>query len=123
MAEKFKEQAVIIRQEEISYGIYSMWLKTGQIAEKAKPGQFISLYCHDGSRMLPRPISICEIDKKDKALRIVYRIAGKGTEEFSQMSTGESIEIVGPLGNGFPLKEKKAFLIGGGIGIPPLVEL
>lgn len=123
MAEKFKEQAVIIRQEEISNGIFSMWLKTEQIAEKAKPGQFISLYCHDGSRMLPRPISICEIDKKDKALRIVYRVAGKGTEEFSGMSTGESIDIVGPLGNGFPLKEKKAFLIGGGIGIPPMVEL
>lgn len=123
MAEKFKEQAVIIRQEEISNGIFSMWLKTEQIAEKAKPGQFISLYCHDGSRMLPRPISICEIDKKDKALRIVYRVAGKGTEEFSGMSTGDSIDIVGPLGNGFPLKEKKAFLIGGGIGIPPMVEL
>ena len=123
MAEKFKEQAVIIRQEEISYGIYSMWIKTEQIAEKAKPGQFISLYCHDGSRMLPRPISICEIDKKDNALRIVYRVAGKGTEEFSGMSTGDSIEIVGPLGNGFPLKEKKAFLIGGGIGIPPMLEL
>lgn len=123
MAEKFKEQAVIIRQEEISYGIYSMWLKTEQIAEMAKPGQFISLYCHDGSRVLPRPISICEIDKKDSALRIVYRVAGKGTEEFSRLSTGDLIEIVGPLGNGFPLKEKKAFLIGGGIGIPPMVEL
>ena len=123
MAEKLKEQAVVIRQEEISYGIYSMWLKTEQIAGKAKPGQFISLYCHDGSRMLPRPISICEIDAKDNALRIVYRVAGKGTEEFSGLSTGDSIEIVGPLGNGFPLKEKKAFLIGGGIGIPPMVEL
>ena len=123
MAEKFKEQAVIIRQEEIANGIFSTWLKTEQIAEKAKPGQFISLYCHDGSRMLPRPISICEIDKKDKALRIVYRVAGKGTEEFSRMSTGDSIDIVGPLGKGFPLKEKKAFLIGGGIGIPPMVEL
>lgn len=123
MAEKFKEQAVIIRQEEISYGIFSMWLKTEQIAGKAKPGQFISLYCHDGSRMLPRPISICEIDKRDNALRIVYRVAGKGTEEFSGMSTGDILEIVGPLGNGFPLKEKKAFLIGGGIGIPPMVEL
>lgn len=123
MAEKFKEQAVIIRQEEISNGIFSMWLKTEQIAGKAKPGQFISLYCHDGSRMLPRPISICEIDKRDNALRIVYRVAGKGTEEFSVMSTGDILEIVGPLGNGFPLKEKKAFLIGGGIGIPPMVEL
>lgn len=107
MAEKFKEQAVIIRQEEISYGIYSMWLKTEKIAEMAKPGQFVSLYCHDGSRMLPRPISICEIDKKDNALRLVYRVAGKGTEEFSRLSTGDSIEIVGPLGNGFPLKERK----------------
>lgn len=123
MAEKFKEQAVIIRQEEISYGIYSIWLKTEKIAEQAKPGQFISIYCHDGSRLLPRPISICEIDKKDQALRIVYRVVGKGTEEFSKLRTGNSLEIVGPLGNGFPLKEKKAFLIGGGIGIPPMLQL
>lgn len=123
MAEKFKEQAVIIRQEEISYGIYSMWLKTNQIAEKAKPGQFISVYCHEGSRLLPRPISICEIDRADQALRIVYRVQGKGTEEFSKMRTGGNVDIVGPLGNGFPLKEKKAFLIGGGIGIPPLLQL
>lgn len=123
MAEKFKEQAVIICQEEISYGIYSMWLKTDKIASHAKAGQFISLYCHDGSRMLPRPISICEIDAADKALRIAYRVAGKGTEEFSKLGTGKEIEIVGPLGNGFPQKNKKAFLIGGGIGIPPMLQL
>ena len=67
MAEKFKEQAVIIRQEEISYGIYSMWLKTERIAQMAKPGQFISIYCHEGSRLLPRPISICEVDRMDQA--------------------------------------------------------
>lgn len=123
MAEKFKEQAVIIRQEEISYGIYSMWLKTERIAAHAKAGQFISLYCHDGSRMLPRPISICEIDAADNSLRIVYRVAGKGTEEFSSLRTGKHVEIVGPLGNGFPHKGKKAFLIGGGIGIPPMLQL
>lgn len=123
MADKFKEQAVIIRQEEISYGIYSMWLKTDKIAGNAKPGQFISIYCHQGSRLLPRPISICEIDRADQALRIVYRVQGKGTEEFSRMRTGGSVDIVGPLGNGFPLKEKKAFLIGGGIGIPPMLQL
>lgn len=123
MAEKFKEQAIVIRQEEISYGIYSMWLKTEKIAAHAKAGQFISLYCHDGSRMLPRPISICEIDAEDNALRIVYRVAGKGTEEFSTLRTGRQVEIVGPLGNGFPQKEKKAFLIGGGIGIPPMLQL
>ena len=65
MAEKFKENAVIISQEEIAPGIFSMWLKTEQIAQHAKAGQFISIYCEDGSRMLPRPISICEIDKND----------------------------------------------------------
>ncbi len=123
MAEKFKEQAVIIRQEEISYGVYSMWLKTEQIARQAKPGQFVSVYCHEGSRLLPRPISICEIDRADRSFRIVYRVAGKGTEELSQMRTGRSLDVVGPLGNGFPIKEKKAFLIGGGIGIPPLLQL
>ncbi len=123
MAEKWREQAVIIRQEEISYGIYHMWIKTDQIARHAKPGQFISIYCRDGSRLLPRPISICELDRDDGALRVVYRVAGKGTEEFSAFRSGEEIEIVGPLGNGFPRKEKKAFLIGGGIGIPPMLQL
>ena len=81
-----------------------MWLKTDKIAENAKAGQFISLYCQDGSRMLPRPISICEIDKEDKSLHLVYRVAGKGTEEFSQMQTGMHLDVLGPLGNGFPLK-------------------
>ena len=73
--------------------------------------------------LLPRPISICEIDRKDGALRLVYRVAGKGTEEFSSMHTGMQLKVIGPLGNGFPKQEKKAFLIGGGIGIPPMLEL
>ena len=123
MAEKFKEQAVIISQEEIAPAIYSLWIKTDKIAQYAKAGQFISIYCDDGSRLLPRPISICEIDKEDCALHLVYRIAGAGTEEFSQKQTGDHLSVMGPLGNGFPLKSKKAFLIGGGIGIPPMLEL
>ena len=123
MAEKFKEQAIIIRQEEIADDIYSMWLRTEEIAAHAKAGQFVSVYCNEGSRLLPRPISICEIDKKDNAIRLVYRKVGKGTEEFSGMHTGGILNITGPLGNGFPKKEKKAFLIGGGIGIPPMLEL
>ena len=53
----------------------------------------------------------------------MYRVAGKGTAEFSGMHTGAQLRIVGPLGNGFPKKEKKAFLIGGGIGIPPMLQL
>lgn len=123
MSEKKKEKALVIRKEEISSEIFDMWLRTEEIAEKAKAGQFVSLYCADGSRLLPRPISICEIDKENKALRLVYRVAGKGTKEFSEMSAGMQIDIVGPLGNGFTDRKKSAFLIGGGIGIPPMLEL
>ena len=119
---KFEETAIIIRQEEIADDIYSMWLRTEHIAAHAKAGQFVSVYCNEGSRLLPRPISICEIDRKDGAIRLVYRVAGKGTAEFSGMRTGMQLKVVGPLGNGFPQKNKKAFLIGGGIGIPPMLE-
>ena len=66
---KFEETAIIIRQEEIADDIYSMWLRTEHIAAHAKAGQFVSVYCNEGSRLLPRPISICEIDRKDGAIR------------------------------------------------------
>ena len=125
MAEKFEETAIIIRQEEIADDIYSMWLHTDQIAAHAKAGQFVSVYCNDGSRLLPRPISICEIDREKGTLRIVYRVVGKGTEEFSKAEAGDSFEILGPLGNGFPIEEakgKKVLMIGGGIGVPPMLQ-
>jgi len=122
---KYKEIAVIAEQKEIATDIYSMWLQTDKIAGDAVPGQFLSVYSKDESRMLPRPISICEVDKEQGRLRLVYRIAGKGTAEFSGYAAGETLEVVGPLGNGFPLDKgyKKVFLIGGGIGVPPMLEL
>lgn len=123
MTDKFYEDAIIIRQEEIATDIYSMWLHTEEIARLAKPGQFVTLYCREGSRLLPRPISICEVDRGDCAIRLVYRIAGKGTAEFSDYHTGEQLRVMGPLGNGYPKKSRKALLLGGGIGIPPLLQL
>ena len=122
MAQK-KVNAVIHSQEKLAEGIYSMWLDAPEMAEAAVPGQFIAVYTNDPSKLLPRPISICEADKENGRLRIVYRIAGAGTKEFSECKAGDTLDIMGPLGNGFPLKKKKAFLIGGGIGIPPMLEL
>lgn len=123
MVDKLLEDVIIIRQEEIATDVYSMWLHTEQIAGMAKPGQFVALYCADGSRLLPRPISICEIDRADQSIRLVYRIAGEGTKEFSGYHTGGQLRMVGPLGNGYPKKSKRALLLGGGIGIPPLLQL
>ena len=127
MAEKRKENAVVVSQEQIADNIFSMWIKT-EAAQAAKPGQFISMYTTDGTKLLPRPISICEIDKEASQLRVVYRVTGEntGTEQFSKLVAGDTIPVIGPLGNGFPLEKaegKKAFLMGGGIGVPPILEL
>ncbi len=121
---KYMETAIVFSQEALAHDIYSMVITTEQIAKEAKPGQFISVYSRDGASLLPRPISICEID--GNRLRIVYRVAGKGTKEFSGYRPGDQVRIMGPLGNGFPLEAaegKKALIIGGGIGIFPLLEL
>lgn len=123
MTEKVMENVVIIRQEEIVTDVYSMWIRTDKIADLAKPGQFVAVYCADGSRLLPRPISICEIDKKQHAIRLVYRVVGKGTGEFSGYHTGVELRVLGPLGNGYPKKNGRALLLGGGIGIPPILQL
>lgn len=120
---RIKMTANIIRQDNIATDIYSMVLSAAEIAEQAKPGQFIDLYSADGSRLLPRPISICELDRQAGTIRIVYRIVGKGTKEFSLLTSEHTVDILGPLGNGFTLEGKKAILIGGGIGIPPMLEL
>lgn len=123
MSEHIKEKAVVLSSKEIGTGIFDLVLEAKEIAGKAVAGQFVSVYCNDGARLLPRPISLCGVDKEAGTLRLVYRIAGKGTEEFSKLSVNDTVEVMGPLGNGFTLSDKPAILMGGGIGIPPMVEL
>ncbi len=121
---KKKESAKVISQVSIIEGIYDMWIQT-DLAKDAKAGQFICLYTKERSTLLPRPISICEVNEAKDALRIVYRVAGQGTKEFSTYVAGDDVEILGTLGNGFPVekaKDKVVALFGGGIGIPPMIQ-
>lgn len=123
---KIKMTGKVTSQQALTEDIFSMWIQADEIAAAAVPGQFISVYTKDASKVLPRPISLCQVDKEQGRLRIVYRVAGAGTREFSAYKAGDDIEIMGPLGNGFPLERalgKRVFLIGGGIGIPPMLEL
>lgn len=121
---KQKITAKVVSQKKLCDGIFSMEIEAFGIAAFAKAGQFISVYTNDGAHLLPRPISLCEVDPFSGTLRIVYRVAGFGTEAFSKYQAGDPIEILGPLGNGFPTRaDSKAFLIGGGIGIPPMLEM
>ena len=124
--EKFQEIATVVKQQELVEGIYDLTLQTKDIAAAAKAGQFVSVYSNDPSKLLPRPISLCGIDKEKGQIRLVYRVTGEGTgtEEFSKLKEGDSVKILGPLGNGFTVEEgKTAFLIGGGIGVPPMLQL
>lgn len=123
---KVKMTAKVVSQQALTDDIFSMWIQADEIAGAAVPGQFISVYTKDAGKLLPRPISLCQVDKEKGQLRIVYRVVGAGTSQFSGYQAGDDIEIMGPLGNGFPLERaagKKVFLIGGGIGIPPMLEL
>ncbi len=126
MAEKFEEIVKVVSRNSLGNGIFDMVLQTENIAKAAKAGQFVSVYSNDASKLLPRPISLCGIDREKGTLRLVYRVTGEGTgtEEFSRLKAGDTVKILGPLGNGFTVVPgKKAFLIGGGIGVPPMLQL
>ena len=103
---------------EICNGIYSLKVIHDTIV---KPGQFYML--KPKTAFLGRPISVCEVNGNE--ITFVYAVVGKGTEEFKTLRNGDIIEIVGPLGNGFDTSKDygKVALVGGGIGIAPLVEL
>ncbi|MBR5116702.1 MAG: dihydroorotate dehydrogenase electron transfer subunit [Lachnospiraceae bacterium] len=112
--------AVVHSQHKLTADILELVLNT-DLAETARPGQFVNLYCRDGARLLPRPISIS--DAADGQLTLVYRVVGNGTAELSGLTPGENVRLTGCLGNGYDLSaaaNKHAVLVGGGLGIPPM---
>ncbi len=124
MSKKIKKEAKVLSQRLLSEGIFDMWLET-PIAKDVVPGQFVGVFPTNKSTLLPRPISICEVDLNRSAIRLVYRVVGSGTAEFALYQPDDYIMILGPLGNGFPLEKaagKNVVVIGGGIGVPPLLE-
>ena len=127
MSEKFQENVTVLKQQCIGKDIYDMTIQTKHIAGHAKAGQFVSLYSNDASKLTATSDQSCVgLMQRTGTLRLVYRVTGEGTgtEEFSRLKAGDTIRVLGPLGNGFTVElGKKAFLIGGGIGIPPMLEL
>ncbi len=124
MGKKQKSEAKVLSQALLAEGIYDLWLET-PIAMDARPGQFVGVYPTNKATLLPRPISICEVDKERSALRLVYRVVGSGTAEFALYQPGDYIMLLGVLGNGFPLEAaegKNVVVMGGGIGVPPLLQ-
>ncbi|MDR2972148.1 MAG: dihydroorotate dehydrogenase electron transfer subunit [Bacteroidales bacterium] len=110
----------IVFQKKIASNIFH--LAVIKNSETILPGQFYMLKTHDEILPLMRPLSIYNVE--NETLNFLYRVMGKGTEALSKFKRGEKIELLGPLGNGFPMNEVsgKVALVGGGIGIPPLFE-
>jgi dihydroorotate dehydrogenase electron transfer subunit len=123
-----KDLMQIMSNEEIAQNIFKMVLSGDLVTELNEPGQFLHFKTGTGVEpLLRRPISIAEIDKENNSLTVIYRAEGKGTTLLSGERPGAHADVLGPLGNGFPIHEddegKTALLVGGGIGVPPLYEL
>lgn len=116
----------LVKRVQPRAGLFDYTIDCPQMAAKAKPGQFVHVLC-GGDTYLRRPISICDVTG-GRYLRFVFEVRGKGTEELSHAEVGDTLDILGPLGNGFSTEFSEApsgavVLIGGGIGIFPLLNL
>jgi dihydroorotate dehydrogenase electron transfer subunit len=123
-----KEMMKVVSQKEIAHNIYELILTGKLVQEMNEPGQFVHIKVAEGnSPLLRRPISICNIDKEKSEFTMLYRAEGQGTRVLFQKQPGSLVDVLGPLGNGFPVEEAEegqvACLVGGGIGVPPLYEL
>ena len=120
------ETMKVVAQDEIAPAIYDLVLE-GEMVEAMRAGQFLHLRVPDDARLLRRPISISSIDKSKRQCHLIYRIEGSGTAIFSTLKAGDSLDVMGPQGNGFDLSEldqrSRVLLVGGGIGVPPLLEV
>lgn len=121
-----QEEMRVVSQKSIARNIFEIVLK-GDITQEMKiPGQFVHIRIGNTSEfMLRRPISICSVDQTAHTLTCLYRAEGKGTTALSTLKPNDTVNILAPLGHGFPVDAAKntALLIGGGIGVPPLYEL
>jgi dihydroorotate dehydrogenase electron transfer subunit len=113
------EICLVLSNDQIMPDVSLLWLKSPEIARQALPGQFVMVACGKET-ILRRPISVHSID--NDRLALLYMVVGKGTEWLSQLKKGDSLDILGPLGNGFKVSSetKNYLLIAGGIGIAPL---
>ena len=114
------EMLEIMSNDLVAENVYKMVL-CGDLSNVTKPGQFVNIKI-DGL-YLRRPISVC--DKEGDFLTIIYKVVGNGTEEMSRMGKGKKLDVLTGLGNGYSVQESgnAPLLLGGGVGVPPLLWL
>ncbi|MET1014650.1 MAG: dihydroorotate dehydrogenase electron transfer subunit [Paenisporosarcina sp.] len=123
-----QERMRVVKHKEIAHNIFELTLIGQLVHDMKNPGQFVHIRVSDSYEpLLRRPISIASIDRETLEFTMIYRAEGRGTTILSQTKPGQEVDVLGPLGNGFPLDQasdgEHVLLIGGGIGVPPLYEL
>jgi dihydroorotate dehydrogenase electron transfer subunit len=109
----------------IASGIYELLVEFPEDLSDARAGQFAEIFVGNEKNLLPRPISICEIDREKSRLRLIYQVVGEGTARFSELKPGGRVRLIAPVGNGYNISSnrKKIAVVGGGAGVPPMLEL
>jgi len=120
----YVEQANLISHKAYQGEQYHMMLKAPETSAHAKPGHFVHIQCNE-SIFMRRPMSIMRSDSKNKMIEILYKVHGAGTDALSNKKIGDKIDLIGPIGQPFKMKgyKKRPLLIGGGVGIPPMIFL
>ncbi|GGE41568.1 dihydroorotate dehydrogenase B (NAD(+)), electron transfer subunit [Pullulanibacillus camelliae] len=122
------ERMRIVSHKVLAQNIYEMTLEGELVQHMSDPGQFVHLRVDEhGDTLLRRPISLADYDKEMRQCTLIYRAEGQGTAKLAAKRSGEGVDVLGPLGNGFPIPQdlagEQALVIGGGVGVPPLYNL
>ncbi len=124
MAKKVVVEGKVIGQHVLNITTKQIDVKAPEIAQSAVPGQFVNVQVSKrNSPLLRRPFGIASVNKETGIITMIYRILGDGTKILRDVCSGDEISIVGPLGKGFDLKAKKPLIVGGGLGLAPLLSL
>ncbi len=118
----YLETATILAHQAHPSGQYVLRLQAPRCAATALPGQFVQLQCH-ALQAMRRPLSLMRADPTAGWVELLYKVAGTGTALLAQQPVGATLSLLGPIGNGFSLPPHctRPLLIGGGVGLPPMI--
>ncbi len=116
----FLEDAEILWHQAHPGDQHIMRLHAPTCAAKALPGQFVHITV-DPQRPLRRPISIMRASADEGWIDLLYKRVGEGTKLLAARKQGEQISVLGPIGKAFEIKQQRPILIGGGVGMPPMI--
>lgn len=118
---KIVRDAKVLAQQELASHVFFLVVEAPEIARQAKAGQFVQLRILSGDFTLRRPVGVAAVDPRKGSVAFIYRVVGRGTKALSALMPGEMVNVLGPLGHGFAMKYQRPLIVGGGMGLSPLL--